>query len=98
MTKENEEFWEIIACVSEGSDVEMEQMLQTYLTAARGVTGWDQGQEGIMACRIRWAVEARREGRGTEGEQLEEMGEQSTDEQDETSGFVEVIEVSSETA
>ena len=45
-----------IEVIPEGSDVEMEQALQSYRTAGREVLGWDQGQADMMECGLRWAV------------------------------------------
>ena len=40
--------------------------IQEYLTEARGITGWNQGQEEMMECGIRWAFEAERKGKSRE--------------------------------
>ena len=69
LVEKNEESRKVIESMSEGSDAEMEQKLQEYQTACCEVLGWDQGQEEMMGCGFRWAVEARRKGRGTEREQ-----------------------------
>ena len=63
MWDENEGSRKFIEVIPEGSDVEIEQALQSYRTAGREVLGWDQGQAVMMECGLRWAVEARRKGR-----------------------------------
>ena len=63
MWEENEGSRKFIEVIPEGSDVEMEQALQSYRKAGREVQGWDQGQADMMECGLRWAVEARRKGR-----------------------------------
>ena len=44
-----EGYRKVIQCVSEGSDIEVEQKLQWYLA---------KGQSEVVECGIRWAVEA----------------------------------------
>ena len=66
--EENEVYRKFIECVSEGSDIEVEQKMQEYLAAAHEFSGWDQGQVEIVECGIRWAVEAKRKGQVTERE------------------------------
>ena len=62
--------------IPEGSDVEMEQALQSYRTAGSEVLGWDQGQADMMECGLRWAVEARRKQRRQQEEEQRRQGEQ----------------------
>ena len=76
MWEENEVSRKLMDVISEGSDVEMEQALQSYRTAGREVLGWDQGQANMMECGLRWAVEARRKGRRQQEEELRRQGEQ----------------------
>ena len=52
---------------------ETERMMQEYGKGARRIMGWSQEQAKIMECGIRWAVEARREGRGAEKEQRKKV-------------------------
>ena len=51
---------EMVTCIVEGSDVEGEQRLQSFLATIRKSTGWDKGLLEIMECRIRQAVEEKR--------------------------------------
>ena len=76
MWEENEASRKLMDVIPEGSDVEMEQALQSYRTAAREVLGWDQGQADMMECGIRWAVEARRKGRRQQEEEQRRQGQQ----------------------
>ena len=76
MWVENEASRKLMDVIPEGSDVEMEQALQSYRTAGREVLGWDQGQADMMECRLRWAVEARRKGRRQQVEEQRRQGEQ----------------------
>ena len=69
MLEETEEYRKTIESICDGSDVEVEQALQNYRTAGREVLGWDQGQADMMECGLRWAVEARREGRRQQEEE-----------------------------
>ena len=69
MWEENEASRKLMDVIPEGSDVEMEQALQSYRTAGREVLGWDQGQADMMECGLRWAVEARRKGRRQQEEE-----------------------------
>ena len=46
MWEENEASRKLMDVIPEGSDVEMEQALQSYRTAGREVLGWDQGTGG----------------------------------------------------
>ena len=69
MLEENEDNRKMIESICDGSDVEVEQALQNYRTAGREVLGWDQGQADMMECGLRWAVEARREGRRQQEEE-----------------------------
>ena len=63
MWEENEVSRKLIDVTPEGSDVEMEQALQSHRTESREVLGWDQGQADMMERGLRWAVEARSKGR-----------------------------------
>ena len=67
LLEENEGYRESIARVSEGSDIEVESKMPRCLMKAQEVSGLHKGQRGMLECGIRWAVEARRKGRGTEG-------------------------------
>ena len=69
MLEETEEYRKTIESICDGSDVEVEQALQNYRTAGREVLGWNQGQADMMECGLRWAVEARREGRRQQEEE-----------------------------
>ena len=75
MWEENEASRKLMDVIPEGSDVEMEQFLQSYRTAGREVLGWDQGQADMMECGLRWAVEARRKGRRQQ-EEKQRQGKQ----------------------
>ena len=66
MWEENEVSRKLMDVTPEGSDVEMEQALQSYRTACREVLGWDQGQADMMECGLRWTAEARRSDGGKE--------------------------------
>ena len=98
MTEQNQVYRKFIEGLSAVSDFEAEWMLQEYLRQCRETMGWTQEQAEMMECGIRWAVEARRKGRGEEKEQeqrrreepLEEMRTESTDEPEVTSRVVEV--------
>ena len=76
MWEENEASRKLMDVIPEGSDVEMEQALQSYRTAGREVLGWDQGQADMMECGLRWAVEARRKGRRQQEEEQRRQGRQ----------------------
>ena len=76
MWEENEASRKLMDVIPEGSDVEMEQALQSYRTAGREVLGWDQGQADMMECGLRWAVEARRKGRRQQEEEQRRQGKQ----------------------
>ena len=69
MIEENEVYREIIECVAEGSDVEVEDKMQWYLTKAQEFSGFDKGQRETVDYGIRWAVEKRKKGRGREEEE-----------------------------
>ena len=69
MMEENEDNRKRIERMSEGSDADMEQMLQNYRTAGYEVLGWDQERIETMERGLRWADEARRKARRTEREQ-----------------------------
>ena len=75
MMEENEDNRKMIESMSEGSDVDMEQMLQNYRTAGRDVLGWDQEQVETLERGLRWAIEARRKGR-CENKRQQEQQEQ----------------------
>ena len=76
MWEENEASRKLMDVIPEGSDVEIEQALQSYRTAGREVLGWDQGQADMMECGLRWAVEARRKGRRQQEEEQRRQGKQ----------------------
>ena len=76
MLEENEDNRKMIESISEGSDVEVEQALQNCRTAGSEVLGWDQGQADLMECGLRWAVEARREGRRQQEQEQRRQREQ----------------------
>ena len=76
MWEENEASRKLMDVIPEGSDAEMEQALQSYRTIGREVLGWDQGQADMMECGLRWAVEARRKGRGQQEEEQRRQGKQ----------------------
>ena len=76
MWEENEGSRKLIEVIPEGSDVEMEQALQSYRMAGSEVLGWDQGQADMMECGLRWAVEARRKARRQQEEEQRRQGEQ----------------------
>ena len=65
-----------LAYVSEGNDTEVEQKMQYWKTELQAKPGEDKGQMKVLECGIRWAVEARRKGRGDEQEQRRQ-GEQA---------------------
>ena len=68
MMEESEENRKIIACVSEGSDIYVEQKMQCYMAASQELSGLDRRQVEMMECGLGWAVEARRNRGGTERE------------------------------
>ena len=72
--EESEEYRNIVACVSEGNDIQVEQKMQCNRTALLELSGLDNGQMDIIECGIRWAVEARRKRKGTEQEQGKKEG------------------------
>ena len=76
MWEENEASRKLMDVIPEGSDVEMEQALQSYRTAGREVLGWDKGQADLMERGLRWAVEARRNARRQQEEEQRRQGEQ----------------------
>ena len=79
-----------------GNDFEVEWLVQEYMRINRETLGWTQEKAEMMGCGVRWAVEARKKGRGPEKEQrrreepLEEMPTESTDEPEVTGRFAEV--------
>ena len=91
MIEQDEVYRKIVDEVSGGNDFEEEWKVQEYMRINRETLGWTQEQADMMGCGIRWAVEARRKGRGAEKEQrrreepLEEMRVESTDELEVTS-------------
>ena len=66
---------EMVTCIVEGSDVEGEQRLQSFLATIQNSTGWEKGRLEIMECRIRQAVEEKRR------ENIEERGRDAEQEQ-----------------
>ena len=83
--EENEDNRKMIESICEGSDVEVEQAQQNYMTAGREVLGWDQGQADLMERGLRWAVEARRKERREGREQHEEARFREKEQSDEMS-------------
>ena len=73
--EEDERYQNFLAYVSEGNDIEVEQKMQHWKTEWQAKPGADKGQMKVLECGIRWAVEARRKGRGDEQEQRRQ-GEQ----------------------
>ena len=71
--EEDERYRKIVACVSEGDDIEAEQRMQYWMTKLQERPGADKRQIDMKKCAIGWAVEARRERRGTEKEQTTEQ-------------------------
>ena len=98
MTEQNQVYRMFIEGLSAVSDFEAEWKTQENLRQCREIMGWTQEQAEMMECGIRWAVEARRKGRGGEKEQeqrrreepLEEMQTESTDEPEVTSRVAEM--------
>ena len=96
MIEQKEVYRRIVDEVSGGNDFEVEWKLQEYMRESCETLGWTQEQAEMMECGIRWAVEARRKGRGAEKEQrrrkepLEEMRTESTVEPEVTGRFAEV--------
>ena len=96
MVEQTEVYRKIVDKMSGGNDFEVELMVQEYMRMSRETLGWTQEQVEMLGCGIRWAVEARKKGRGTEKERrrreepLEEMRTESTDEPEVTSRVVEV--------
>ena len=82
MWEENEASRKLMDVIHEGSDVDMEQGLQSYRTAGREVLGWDQGQADLMERGLRWTVEVRRKGRWQQEEEQRRQGEQGQSKQD----------------
>ena len=74
--EETEEYRNIVAYVSEGSDVDVERKMRYWVSKFQERLGG-----GIMERGLKWAVEARRKGRGAEDEQKqrrqEEQGQNS---------------------
>ena len=96
MIEQEEVYRKIVDEMLGGNDFEVEWMVQEYMRMNRETLGWTQEQAEMMGCGIRWAVEARKKGRGAEKEQrrreepLEEMRTESTDEPEVTGRFAEV--------
>ena len=67
--EEDERCRKIVACVSEGNDIETEQRMQYWMTRLQERPGTDKGHMDMTECAIGWAVETRRERKGTEQEQ-----------------------------
>ena len=72
--EESDEYRRVVACVSEGNDIEADQKVQGFLSAVQELSRLDKGQKGMMECGIRRA----------------ETRAQSTDEPEVTSGFAEM--------
>ena len=78
MIEENEENREFVERMSEGNDIDMEQMLQTYPTAARPIHGkGPRDQVRMLECGIRWAVEAK--GKKEEAQRKSKAGKSPED-------------------
>ena len=104
MIEQNEVYRKLVESLSAGNDFEVEWMVQEYMRDSCETLGWTKEQAEMMECGIRWAVEARRKGRGEEKEQRwqeeqeqrrreepsEETRAESTDEPEVTSRVVEV--------
>ena len=73
MLEENEYYRKIVDEVSGGSDIEVERKMQHWETTMQAGAGLDRGQMRVMECGLRWAVEARRQGRDEQQEQLREV-------------------------
>ena len=67
--EEDERYRNFLAYVSEGNDTKVEQKMQYWKTELQAKPGADKEQMKVLECGIRWAVEARRKGRGDEQEQ-----------------------------
>ena len=67
--EENEGYQEIVESVSEGSEGEVEQKVQKYLAYIQQVSWMNKEQFKHLEGRVRWAVEARIQGRCEEQEQ-----------------------------
>ena len=65
----DERYRNIVAGLAEGNNIEAERKIQCYLTTFHELSGTDKGEMSTTECAIRWAVEARRERKGTEQEQ-----------------------------
>ena len=96
MIEQEEAYRKIVVEMWGGNDFEVEWLVQEYMRMNRETLGWTQEQGEMMGCAIRWAVEARKKGRGPEKEQrrreepLEEMRTEGTDEPEVTGRFAEV--------
>ena len=64
---------EMVTCIVEGSDVEGEQRLQSFLATIQKLTGWDKVLLDIMECGIRQAVEEKRRENIEERDQVAEQ-------------------------
>ena len=80
--EENEGYRKIVKMISEGSDEEYG--MQCFRAEFREKSGLDANQMKVLECGIRWAVEARREGRSKEQAQRRQ-GEQGQDARQEQS-------------
>ena len=74
---------EMVTCIVEGSDVEGEQRLQSFLATIQKSTGWDKGLLENMECRIRQVVEEKRR------ENIEERDQVAEQEQSKKVNFAE---------
>ena len=96
MIEQTEVYRKIVDEIWRGNDFEVEWLVQEYMRMNRETLGWTLEQAEMMGCGLRWAVEARKKGRGPEKEQrrreepLEEMRTESTDEPEVTSRVAEV--------
>ena len=73
MLEENEHYRTIVDDVSGGSDIEVKRKMQHWETTLQAGAGLDKGQMKVMECGFRWAVEARRQGRDEQQEQLRQV-------------------------
>ena len=66
MIEQEEAYRKIVDEMWGGNDFEVEWLVQEYMRMNRETLGWTQEQAEMMGCAIRWAVEARKKGRGPE--------------------------------
>ena len=73
MLEENEHNRKIVDDVSGGSDIEVKRKMQHWETTLQAGAGLDKRQMKVMECGLRWAVEATRQGRDEQQEQLRQV-------------------------